>query len=134
MEQWITKRYIDEVLPITLKSGRKMLGNNWTYQQDDAQPHTHYLSQKWCAEHFPAFIPKNRWPPDSPDLCPLDYSLWNELAKAINWNNTITKVILIEEIKRALKRIEQEQILNFVLDFTMRLCSNQKENRGDYVR
>ena len=40
------KRYIDEVLRIALKAGRKMLGNNWTYQQDDAQPHTHYLSQK----------------------------------------------------------------------------------------
>ena len=60
------ERYIDEVLPITLKFGRKMLGNNWTYRQDDAQLHTHDLSQKWCAERFLAFISKNRWPPNSP--------------------------------------------------------------------
>ena len=54
---------IDKVLPIALKSGKKMLGNNnWTYQQDGAPSHTHYLSQKWCAEHFSTFIPKNRWP------------------------------------------------------------------------
>ena len=100
------KRYIDEILPIALKSDRKMLGNNWTYQKDGAQPHTHYLSQKWCAEHFFVFIPKDRWSPNSPDLCPFDYGLWNELAKAINWNRATTKMILIEEIKRAVKKIE----------------------------
>ena len=110
-----------------------MLGNNWTYQQDGAQPHAHHLSQKWCAEHFPAFIPKNRWPPNSPDLCPLDYSLWNELAKAINWNRATTKVILIEEIKRAVKKVEQEKILNSLLDFTVRLRLIKK-NGGDYIR
>jgi len=127
------KRYIDEVLPIALKSGHKMLGNNWTYQQDGAKCHTHHLSQKWCSEHFPAFIPKNRWPPNSPDLCPLDYSLWNELGNAINWNRATTKVTLIEEIKRAAKKIEQDKILNSVLDFTVRLRLIIK-NRGDYIR
>ncbi len=40
------ERYINEALPIALKSGNKMLGNNWAFQQDDATPHTHYLSQK----------------------------------------------------------------------------------------
>ncbi len=69
------ERYINDVLPIALKSGNKMLENNWTYQQDGARPHTHHLNQKWCADHFSAFIPKNRWPPYSPDLCPLDYNL-----------------------------------------------------------
>ena len=105
------ERYIDEVLLIALKSGRKMLGNNWTYQQDGAQPHTQYLSQKWCAEHFPAFIPKNRWPSNSPDLCPSDYGLWNELAKAIKWNRVTTKVMLIEEIKRAVKKLIKKNFL-----------------------
>ena len=79
------QRYINEVLPIALKWGNKMLGNHWTYQQDGAKPHTHHLSQKWCADHFPAFISKDRWPPNSPDLGPFDYSLWNELGGAMNW-------------------------------------------------
>ena len=29
--------YINEVLPIALKCGNKMLGSNWTYQQDSAK-------------------------------------------------------------------------------------------------
>ncbi len=54
-------RYINEFLPIALKFGNKMLGSNWTYQQDGARPHTHHLTQKWCADHFPEFIPKYHW-------------------------------------------------------------------------
>ncbi|CAF1647166.1 unnamed protein product, partial [Rotaria magnacalcarata] len=65
------QKYIKVVLPIASKSGKKMLGKNWTYQRDGATPHTHHHSQKWCADHFPAFIPKIRWPSNSPDLCPV---------------------------------------------------------------
>ena len=60
--------YIEEILRVALKCENKMLGNNWTYQQDGARPHIHSLSRRWCADHFPTFIPKNRWPPNSPDL------------------------------------------------------------------
>ncbi len=56
-------RYINEVLPIALKFGNKMLGSNWTYQQDGPRPYTHYLRQKWYGDHFSAFISKTR-------LCP----------------------------------------------------------------
>jgi inhibitor of nuclear factor kappa-B kinase subunit alpha len=127
------ERYISDVLPIALKSGNKMLGNNWTYQQDGARPHTHNLSQKWCADHFPDFISKDRWPPNSPDLCPLDYSLWNELAESMDWKNITTKGTLIEGIKRSVKKIEKEKILYSVLDFTVRLRLIQK-NGGNYIR
>jgi hypothetical protein len=26
----------------------KVFGNDWTFQQDGAKPHTHHLSQEWC--------------------------------------------------------------------------------------
>ena len=110
------ERYIEEILPVALKCG-----NNWTYQQDGARPHIHSLSQRWCDDHFPTFIPKNRWPPNSPDLCPLDYSLWNEVAAGMDWNMITTKETLINEIKRSVKTITKEKFLHSVLDFTVRL-------------
>ena len=79
------------------------------------------LVKKWCADYFPAFISKDRWPPNSPDLCSFDYSLWNELGGAMIWEQITTKATLIEEIKRAVKRIEKGKVSNFVLDFTVRL-------------
>ncbi|CAF1564119.1 unnamed protein product, partial [Rotaria magnacalcarata] len=38
-----------------------------------------------------AFIRKERWPPNSPDLWPLDYSLWNEPGQCMNWDRITTK-------------------------------------------
>ncbi|CAF4646246.1 unnamed protein product [Rotaria socialis] len=112
------QRYIDEVLPIALECGSEMLGEHWMYQQDGARPHTHYLSQKGCIDHFPSFISKDRWPPNSPDLCPFDYSLWNELAKLMNWKKITTKELLTQEIKHSVKKIEKEKNFNSVNDFT----------------
>ncbi|CAF5004515.1 unnamed protein product [Rotaria magnacalcarata] len=127
------QRYIDEVLPIALECGNEMLEEHWTYQQDGARPHIHYLSQKWCIDHFPSFISKDRWPPNSPDWCPFDYSLWNELAKLMNWKKITTKGLLIQEIKHSVKKIEKEKIENSVNDFTKRLRII-KETGGEYVR
>ena len=76
--------YINEVLPIALECGDKMLGSKWTYQQHDARPNIHHLAEEWCAKHFPDFISKKCWTPNFPDLCPLDYGLLNELVQCIN--------------------------------------------------
>ena len=50
--------YINEVLPIVLECGDKMLGSNWTYLQDSARSHIHHLTQEYCAKHFPNFTSK----------------------------------------------------------------------------
>jgi hypothetical protein len=54
---------------------------------------------------MPAFVPHYRWFPDSPDLNPLDYSIWNELVQAMNWEHVQTKATLIQELKLAVKKI-----------------------------
>ena len=40
-------RYIKEVLPVAIKYGNKIFGDDWTYQQDNATSHTHNLTQEW---------------------------------------------------------------------------------------
>ncbi|CAF4691140.1 unnamed protein product [Rotaria socialis] len=93
------------VLPVALKYGNELFGNDWIFQQDNATPHTHILTQQWCQEHFPTFIDEDHWPPNSPDLNPLDYCIWDEFVGHINWNNVQSKVTLIRELKRAVKKI-----------------------------
>ncbi|CAM4837760.1 unnamed protein product [Rotaria magnacalcarata] len=127
------ERYINEVLHIALRSRNRMLRDDWTYQQDGAKPHIHKMVKKWCADHFPSFISKDCWPPNSPDLCPLDYSLWNELAGYMDWHKITTKETLINEIKCSVKKIEKTKILHSVHDFTIRLRQIQK-NGEDYIR
>ncbi|CAF1489506.1 unnamed protein product [Didymodactylos carnosus] len=40
------QRYIDEVLPVALKYGNSVFGDDWMFQQNTAKPHIHQLSQK----------------------------------------------------------------------------------------
>ncbi|CAF4447824.1 unnamed protein product [Rotaria socialis] len=85
----------------SLERGDRMLASDWTYQQGGARPYTHRLTQEWRAENFPDFIYKERWPPNSSDLCPLDHSLWNDLVQYMDWNRITTKPTLIKDLKRS---------------------------------
>ena len=79
--------YIKNVLSVALKYANDVFGNKWIFQQDGANPHQHHLTQEWCRDNFPSLlIDKNRWPPNSPDLNPLDYSIWDESINFIDWN------------------------------------------------
>ena len=98
-------RCINEVLPVALQYGNKIFGNRWTFQQDGGKPHIHAKTQHWCAENFPAFIDKDRWPANSPDLNPLDYSIWGEVASQTNWKKITLKKTLSYELKRTIHGI-----------------------------
>ena len=50
---------------------------NYVWQQDGAPGHTANKTQKWCADNLAKFWTKEMWPPSSPDLNPLDYSIWS---------------------------------------------------------
>ncbi|CAF1341402.1 unnamed protein product [Adineta ricciae] len=88
--------YIKKALPAALRNGNKVFGDNWTFQQDGAKPHQHHLTQQWCEANFPSFINKDRWSANSPDLNPLDYSIWEELLNAMDWSKIRSKATLIQ--------------------------------------
>ena len=46
-----------------------------TFQQDSAPSHSANLVQTFCADMFSDFWPKELWPPSSPDLNVMDYSI-----------------------------------------------------------
>ena len=48
-------------------------------QQDGAPSHTSRKTQHWCQRHFPRFWSKEIWPLASPDLNPMDFSVWSLL-------------------------------------------------------
>ena len=124
--------YTNEVLPVALQYGNKVFGNHWTFQQDGGRPHIHTKTQQWCAENFPAFIDKDRWP-NSPDLNQLDYSIWDEVASRINWKKITSKKTLIYGLKLPVHRIHSEVVFESCSSWTIRL-SRLSTNNGEYIR
>jgi len=61
------------LLPNLTKDCRHLLSDNFIFQQDGAPARTAALAQEWIKKKCPGFIGKSEWPPNSPDLSPLDY-------------------------------------------------------------
>lgn len=51
-------------------------GRAYIWQQDGAPAHTARTTQAYLKDAFHEFWPSDFWPPSSPDLNPLDYSIW----------------------------------------------------------
>jgi hypothetical protein len=120
-------RYIQEVLPVALKYRNEVFGNQWTFQQDGAKSHIHHLIKQWCRNNFPSFIDKDQWPPNSPDLNPLDYSIWDEFVHAIEWEKVTSKKTLVEELKKAIKKIRAEVVFESCSSWSSRFYRLSKK-------
>ena len=72
------QNYLDDILTTeVLTWTNSHFGQRfWTFQQDFAPAHKATVVQDWCKANFPGFITREEWPPNSPDLNPLDYSIW----------------------------------------------------------
>ena len=125
--------YIEKVLPVALKYGNQFFGSDWVFQQDGAMPHSHHLSQKWCRDNFPSFVDNDCWPPNSPDLNSLDYSIWDELVNTINWNKVKSKTTLIQELKSSVKKVSESVVFESCACWTNRLY-RLYQNDGNYLR
>ena len=62
--------YVNKILPNLIEDCRRILPGQLIFQQDGAPAHTASLAQDWLSRNCPEFIPKEEWPPNSPDLNP----------------------------------------------------------------
>jgi hypothetical protein len=57
--------------------------------------------RQWCEDNLTDFIPKDEWRPSSPDLNPLDFSIWSYmLGQLRNY-----KYATLPEFKAVIQRI-----------------------------
>jgi hypothetical protein len=84
-------------------------------------------------DDFPSFIDRDHWPPNSPDLDSLDYCIWDEFVKVIDWNKATSKATLIQELKRAVKKNRKNVVFESCNSWTNRLY-RMSQNNGDYLK
>jgi len=59
-------------------------GRPYVFQQDDAPSHTSHLVQNWLSDNIDMLWSKEFWPPNSPDLNPLDCYVWSVVERDTN--------------------------------------------------
>lgn len=111
-----------------------LLGDEFIFQQDGAPAHGAKVTQEWLAQNCPDFIDKNCWPPNSPDLNPLDYHVWGAMLEQFNKLNP--KPQNLPDLKVALQTIwnnlPDETICKSVLSFRNRLSACVKAQGGHF--
>lgn len=115
--------YINNLLPELVDDCRTLLPNDFIFQQDGAPAHTSRQTQNWIEQNCPNFISKDEWPPNSPDLNPLDYHVWGAMLH--KYQKLSPKPTNKEQLKLALQEIwnklPQDSINKAILAFRKRL-------------
>ena len=62
---------------------RAICNDDWILQQDGAPAHRSRQTISFLQRHTPDFIEPTMWPACSPDLNPVDYSIWGALQQKI---------------------------------------------------
>ena len=84
---------------------------NYVFQQDGALPHTANKSRDFLNRNFAAFWDKDLWPPNSPDLNPLDFAIWGVMdtkARATPHRN-------LSDLKASIVKAWNEMSADFII-------------------
>lgn len=128
------QHYTDNLLPPLVDDCQNLLQDDFVFQQDGAPAHTARQAQDWLMNNTPDFISKDEWPPNSPDLNPLDYCVWGLMLAA--YQKHVPKPKTKAELKTLLKTIwanlSQDSIDKAILGFRKRLRACVKADGGHF--
>jgi len=71
----------------------------WTLQQDGAPSHTAQNTITYLRGENVTFTEPDMWPPNSPDLNPVDYAIWGSLQERVNKGR---KFNTVDQLKQAI--------------------------------
>lgn len=93
----------------------------YVFQQDSAPAHKARTTQDWMATHLHDHITPNLWPPNSPDLNPLDYYTWGIVEREANRHPHTTIGSVKAAISRVMSDIPQDHVIRACQRFRSRI-------------
>jgi hypothetical protein len=119
---------MQEMLPVI----REISGEFFVFQQDGAPAHRARDTVKLLERETPAFISPEMWPPNSPDLNPVDYRIWGMMQQRVYQK----KINTVDELKQRLvdvwQRLQQSDIDNAIDEWRKRLRACIRANGGHF--
>ncbi|XP_054719190.1 uncharacterized protein LOC129228534 [Uloborus diversus] len=95
--------------------------DTFTLQQDWTPAHSARSTIAICKDLFPGFWGKDVWLPNSPDLNPMDYSVWSILEEKFSGKRYATVDMLKTAPRRAWNEIPVDACASIVGNFRLRL-------------
>lgn len=89
---------------------RQTFSDGYIFTQDGAPAHTSKKTQTWCRENFVDFVSKDFWPPSSPDINPMDFSVWSILESDACSKTKTSLEGLKKDLRAAWRRISEETV------------------------
>lgn len=89
--------------------------------QDSAPAHTAQAVQDLLKRKIPKFVPKEKWPPHSPDLNPCDFWLWGVVEEKANDHHHDSVASLKMAIRRAVASISRDEARRACVRFRRRI-------------
>lgn len=130
----ITKEVYVRVLQTVVKPWIDIVasGRPYVFQQDGAPAHTSHLAQNWLSDNMSMFWSKDFWPPNSPDLNPLDYFVWSVIERHSNKSRHPNVASLKNAIKASFADMEKEILAKACARFRPRIEA-VIEAKGGYI-
>ena len=121
------------ILEMTALSGN----GNFIFQQDGARSHTSKCILSYMEKNLPPnaeLLSPDHWPPHSPDLNPMDYSIWLSLAAKVLQVKIRNVEHLSERLGKAWEQISRGEVDRVIHLFRRRLkaCIKVKGKRFEY--
>lgn len=111
---------------------REMSGDFFIFQQDSAPAHRANETVAMLKRETPAFISPTLWPPNSPDLNPVDYRIWGVLQERVYR----VKIHDVDQLKRRLVEVwaqfDQSIIDNAIKQWRQRLRACVRAEGGHF--
>ena len=110
----------------------------WTLQQDGASSHTANNTISYLKRENVSFIEPQMWPPNSPDLNPVDYAVWGALQQQIQHNRKFTTVDqlkqgIVEEWNKLSQRFIDYSIDEWRRRLILGLYSSRMDGHIDHI-
>ena len=110
---------------------------NFIFQQDGARSHTSKYTLSYMEKNLPPnaeFLSPDHWPPHSPDLNPMDYSIWSSLAAKVFQVKIRSVEHLCERLGEAWEQISWDETDRVIHSFRRRLkaCIKAEGKRFEY--
>jgi len=108
------------------------LSDFFTFQQDSAPAHRAYPTVELLEKEVPDFISPSLWPPNSPDLNPIDYKIWSLVHERV-YQQPISNIDeLRERIIAVCEAVDQRVIDAAIRQWRERLLACAKAKGGHY--